>query len=188
MNALVIADRPPGTPILETITLNKIDVIITLGDLDYFMLAELEKIHDIPKIGIYGNHDSGLYMEKLGISNLHLKTVSIGGLLFGGFEGSHRYKESQTAKMYTQEESVQLLRDFPKVDVFIAHSPPFGINDDQTDAAHIGLQGLLEYLDRSHPRYFLHGHVYQNDITVDHWEGTEMIYVYKDRIVSLVQS
>jgi len=111
-------------------------LICTLGDLDYFSLQELEKVTNIPKIGVYGNHCSGNYFDSLGIHNLHLNTFKHTRLVFGGFEGSICYKESAYAKMYTQEEAEEMLKDFPAVDVILAHSPPYGINDEPNSSSH----------------------------------------------------
>lgn len=94
-------------------------------------------------------------MNDLGIINLHLNTFNLKGITIGGFEGSIKYKESAYAKMYTQEDSLALLKDFKAVDLLITHSPPFGIHDHQ-DLAHIGLQGILEYLKKNNPQYMIH--------------------------------
>ena len=95
MKILAIADRPPKKSICETVLEEKIDLIITLGDLEYTQIAELKYIKDIPKIGVYGNHCTPGYMELLDITDLHLKTTTINGLTFGGFDGSHRYKKDE---------------------------------------------------------------------------------------------
>ncbi len=185
MKILAIADRPPKNSIRETVLKENIDLIITLGDLEYMQIAELDFIKDIPKIGVYGNHCTPGYMEQLGIMDLHLKTVELNGLTFGGFEGSHRYKKDEFAKMYTQEEALELMIDFPHVDVFIAHSPPASINDED-DPAHQGLLALRHYLDRCKPKYFLHGHTYPTqENLVTEYNGTQIIYVTADRIVDL---
>lgn len=186
MKILAIADRPPKKSIGEIVLGEQIDVIITLGDLEYTEIAELAYIKDIPKIGVYGNHCTPGYMELLGITDLHLKTVTINGLTFGGFEGSHRYKKDEFAKMYTQEEALGLMVDFPYVDVFIAHSPPAGINDED-DPAHQGLLALRHYLDRCKPRYFFHGHTYPiQENVVTEYVGTQIIYITADQIVDLI--
>ena len=157
-----------------------------MGDLDYFALHELEKISDIPKLGVYGNHCSGNYFDSLGIINMHLQTFDYKGLRFGGFEGSIRYKESKYAKMYTQAEATQLLADFPAVDVMLAHSPPFGINDEPDSTSHQGLIALKEYIEINKPKYFLHGHTYPNTANlVSKYQETNIIYVFGDKVVEL---
>ncbi len=187
MKILVIADRPPREKIKVTLENNKdIELICTLGDLDYFSLRELADIHDIPKIGVYGNHCSGTYFEELGIQNMHLQTFRFKGLTFGGFEGSVRYKNDPYAKMYTQEEASKLLADFPHVDVMLTHCPPYGINDEPGELAHEGFHALRKYLDEKNPHYLLHGHTYPREETmVTKYKNTNIIYVYEDKIITI---
>lgn len=185
MKILALADRPPKESIKKLVEDNDIELICTLGDLDYFILRDLELVKDIPKMGVYGNHDSGTYFEPLGIINLHLKTFEYKGWFFGGFEGSLRYKPSGGI-MYDQEEAIELLKDFPYVDVFLAHSPPYGINNDFSDPAHTGLIALRNYLETKKPKYFLHGHTYlQEGELITKFMKTEIIYVYGDKVIEL---
>lgn len=186
MNILAIADRPPRRSIKQTLSENKIDVIVTLGDLEYSEIRELADITNIPKLGVYGNHCSGMYFDELGIKNMHLSTFEYGGLTFGGIEGCVRYKESKYAKMYTQEEASEMLVNFSHVDVMLVHCPPYGINDDTTDPAHTGYKALLEYMAVQEPRYLLHGHTYPSyDTLVKKWRNTNIEYVYEDRVLIL---
>ena len=186
MKILAISDRKPKQSIKELVNEHNVEIIITLGDLTYFDLIELKDINKIPKIGVYGNHDSGKYFEELGILNLHLNIFDYNGLKFGGFQGSVRYKENPYAIMYTQEEALELLKDFPHVDVFCAHSPPYGINDDPNDLAHTGLIALRKYIEEKRPSYFLHGHTYpqENEITQKYLETT-IIYVFGEKIIEI---
>lgn len=188
MNILIIADRPPSHPLKEFISINRVELLITLGDLGQHQLSELELIDDIPKIGVYGNHDSGMYFEPLGIQNLHLTTTSINGITFGGFEGCVRYKSSGNL-MYTQEEATKLMNDFPKVDIFISHCPPFGINDDSSDIAHTGFIALKNYIEQHQPMYLFHGHTYPsaNNIIKQHGD-TNIEYVFGDKLFSILNN
>ncbi len=186
MKILAIADRPPKNSIKDQVADENIDLVVTLGDLEYTQIAELESITNIPKIGVYGNHCTPGYMEQLGIVDMHMKTIEVDGITFGGFEGSHRYKKDQFAKMYSQDEAIELMRDLPYVDVFIAHSPPAGINDEE-NPAHQGLLALRNYLDQKQPKYFIHGHTYptQENI-VERYKNTNIIYVTADKTIELV--
>lgn len=186
MTILAIADRPPKTPIKITLATQPIDLICTLGDLDLFSLRELEDITTIPKFGVYGNHCSGTYFDDLGIKNMHLQIFKYQGWIFGGFEGSIRYKNSQTAKMYSQEEANELLNNFPPVDVMLAHSPPYGLNDDPRELPHTGLIALRTYIEQKKPKYFLHGHTYPSEQElITHYRETKIIYVFQDKIIEL---
>jgi hypothetical protein len=184
MKILAIADRPPKTPLRETMDVEQPALIVTLGDLDMYDLRGLDAITSIPKIGVYGNHCSGNYFGDYGIENMHLHTIEIGGVLFGGFEGSIRYKKGD-APMFTEEEATELLKDFPYVDVMLAHSPPKGIHDED-DPAHQGLQALRDYVERVQPKYFLHGHTYVSTGTQEDMLGTtKVVHVYADQILNL---
>lgn len=186
MKILALADRPPREKITDIISKNHVDIICTLGDLEKKYIYDLENITKIPKLGVYGNHDSGNYFEPLGITNMHLKTFEFEGIVFGGFEGCVRYKNSKHAIMYSQEEAKNLLKDFPRVDVMLVHSPPYGINDEQEELSHQGFIGLRDYIEQKKPRYLLHGHTYPNeDNIIKKFMDTEIIYVYKDKIIEL---
>lgn len=185
MKALVIADRGPNLDFQKTISENNIDIVITLGDLERHDLIYLTQVTTIPKIGVYGNHCSGNYMQELGIANMHMSTWRYKGLTFGGFQGCVRYKENPDAIMYTQEEASQMLSYFPPVDIFICHCPPRGINDEE-EVAHQGFDGLRGYIDRTPPQVLLHGHTYPTEDTMIRQHGnTRIEYVHKWRIVDL---
>jgi Icc-related predicted phosphoesterase len=186
MQILAIADRAPRESIPSILAKNQVDLIVTLGDLDQYMIQDLEDIPNIPKLGVYGNHDSGTYFEPLGIRNMHLTTYEFGGLVFAGFEGSVRYKSDPYAKMYTQEEADALLGDFPPVDIMLTHCPPNGIND-EPELAHQGFRALRKYIEEKQPRYLLHGHTYPTeDKLVKKFQNTEILYIYEDRLIQLV--
>ena len=186
MRILAIADRPPRRLIRDIIAETPVDLIVTLGDLESQDLRGLDMITNIPKLGVYGNHCSGNYFDGLGITNMHLNTFTHKGITFGGFEGCVRYKESAYAIMYTQEEADALLKNFPRVDVILAHCPPLGVNDDQTDIAHTGYRALATYIEEMNPGYLFHGHTYpkENEL-VKKYLNTKIVYVYQDAIIEI---
>ncbi|HUB94070.1 MAG TPA: metallophosphoesterase [Verrucomicrobiae bacterium] len=185
MNVLTIADRRPKLDIVKFVQANNIQLIITLGDLTREDILQLEQITEIPKIGIYGNHDSGNYMQELGIWDMHLKTWAYQGLKFGGFQGCVRYKDNPDAIMYTQAEAQQMLAGFPKVDVFISHCPPRGINDEE-EVTHQGFDAFRTYLDTEQPKVWLHGHTYPTEeVVIQHHGPTRIEYVYEYKLLTL---
>ncbi|MFA5134518.1 MAG: metallophosphoesterase family protein [Patescibacteria group bacterium] len=186
MKLFVIADRPPRRPIRAILSENQVDAICTLGDLTLQDIRQLEDVAGIPKVGVYGNHDSGTYMSSLGIENLHLATATVKGIVFGGFQGSVRYKPGEHI-MYTQEQAMELLVGFPHVDVMLTHAPPYGIHDEPDDPVHQGFRALNDYIAVQHPRYLLHGHTYapEHDRTAT-VGSTKVIFVYQDAIVDIV--
>lgn len=185
MIILAIADRRPTRSLIEIVCTQPIDVICTLGDLEYSDIKELAQITHIPKLGVYGNHCTPWYFTDLGIQNMHLQTQSYQGLVFGWFEWCVRYKPSSYAKIYTQEESQSLLSQMPKVDIMLCHCPPYGINDDTQDISHTGFLGLKEYMDNQHPKHLLHGHTYPHEqwnLTTQ-YHTTAIHYVYEEKVV-----
>jgi Icc-related predicted phosphoesterase len=185
MKILAIADRNPGIDIAQTVADEHIDLIVTLGDLERHDLLGLLQAPTTPKIGVYGNHDSGNYMTELGIIDLHRKAGTFQNTSFGGLQGCVRYKDNPDAIMSTQEETWQLLKDFPYVDVFITHCPPRGVNDEE-ELAHQGFDALRDYVQKIKPKYLLHGHTYPTEETVVKTFGeTEIVYVHKYNILTI---
>lgn len=186
LKLLAIADQRPQQSLTQMVQQHTPDIIVTLGDLDMFEIRDLQNISDIPKLGVYGNHCSGMYFDSLGITNMHLQTVDMLGVTFGGFEGCVRYKESRTAKMYTQEEASELLSTFPHVDVMLVHCPPYGVNDEPDDVTHQGFRGLRSYVEQEQPKHLLHGHTYPTaDTMVRQLGQTQIHYVAGAQIVTL---
>ena len=185
MNILALADRRPKIDIPAVVEANGIDLIVTLGDFTIEDILAVKLVTAIPKIGVYGNHDSGTYMPALGIWDMHLMTWDFNGLKFGGFQGCVRYKRDPDALMYTQEEADRMMAGFPPVDVFLSHCPPRGINDED-EIAHQGFDGLREYVDRVRPAILMHGHTYPTDDTVVTQHGpTRIEYVNEHKFISL---
>lgn len=185
MNILAIADRRPKISIPDVVRDSNVELIITLGDLTVEDIIQLKEVNDIPKIGVYGNHDSGMYMPGLGIWDMHLKIWDYKGLRFGGFQGCVRYKDNPDAIMYTQQEARQLMANFPAVDVFLCHCPPRGLNDEE-ETAHQGFEALREYIEQQPPRLLLHGHTYPSEETVIRQHGmTRIEYIYECNLVTV---
>jgi Icc-related predicted phosphoesterase len=181
LRALALADERPYVP-LERLLERNVDIVLCLGDLTRADLEPLAGVQ-LPKLGVHGNHDDGGEFTGLGIESVHLRRVEIAGLCFGGFSGSHEY-HAEPRYTWSQKKASKLLRKLGHVDVLLAHSPPLGINDDTDDPAHVGLQGLREYVERERPAMVLHGHTYP-PLAVERFEGTEVRHVRGHRFVTL---
>ena len=131
-----------------------------LGDLDRAWIEPLMSL-DIPRYGVHGNHDPEHVLRELEIEDLHLRRTQVGG-------GHHGRPASRAAcatatgatHQYTQREASRLAKRLPAADVLLCHCPPLGINDDPDDPAHIGFEGLRDWVDRHQPRHILHGHTH----------------------------
>jgi Icc-related predicted phosphoesterase len=158
MRALVLADKPP--PMDPALMARKLhaDVVITLGDLDRAWIESLATLR-IPRVGVHGNHDEENLLQELEVRDLQGQSVQVGRLTIAGFEGCVKYGRGGEHQ-YTQRQASKLARKLPGAEVLICHCPPAGINDDPDDPAHVGFEGLRDWVERHHPRHILHGHVH----------------------------
>ena len=70
--------------------------------------------------------------------------------------------------------------------MLISHCPPLGINDDPDDPAHVGFEGLLDWVERHEPRHLLHGHTHPVGGRVDERFGaTRVHWISGARVVQL---
>jgi Icc-related predicted phosphoesterase len=183
MRLLALADCPPHADPLELARQAHVDAVVCLGDLDPAWIESLDRVK-VPKLGVYGNHDDD-YMEAFGIENLHLKRESLHGSSFCGFEGCVRYKPSGE-RQYTQKQAEKLAARLPAADVLLCHCPPYGVNDDPEDPAHIGFHALREWVDVHHPKVILHGHTHPiPGMVMKRLDGTRVVYVKGAKVIDL---
>jgi Icc-related predicted phosphoesterase len=158
-----------------------IEMILSCGDLPYEYLEFLISMLNVPLYYVPGNHDArynphDCSEQAQGCDNLDKRVIRIKGLNLAGLGGSIRYKplppnQYTQAEMYTRLISFlpgllqQRIRTHDPLDIMIAHSPPFGIHDDN-DPAHVGFLAFRDFIRVFKPRYFLHGHtpVYKSNL------------------------
>jgi uncharacterized protein len=183
---------------------NDVELIIGCGDLPYPYLENIVTYLNVPLLYVPGNHDLNhsqndpkTYAQ--GGSNLDLKLARIKTFLIGGFGGCIQYKPNGT-NQYTQTEAYfRAFKMLPRLmlnrlqygrslDIFITHSPPFGIHDEESQA-HTGLKAINWLLNIAKPRYHLHGHThfYRRNISpseTDHKE-TRIINVHPYKVLDV---
>ena len=199
LKVLSVSDRIDLT-LLEKDTYEKfkdVDLILSCGDLPYYYIEKLFQLYEVPVLYVRGNHDprveygkSGPLYGPRGAIDLHNRIVVLNDLIFAGFEGSLPYKEGPF--LYSQAEMWRyVLGMVPRllwkkivygryVDVVIAHSPPFGIHD-QDNNVHGGFKAFRWLIKTFKPAYFFHGHIhiYTDDETVESIsEKTKVINTY----------
>lgn len=177
MQILIIAD---DESLLESLPDCHADVLISCGDVPDRLILECSKRSSCAQIlAVKGNHDSSGDFSQ-GITDLHLNTIKIGDIKFGGFAGAWRYKPVGNF-LFDQSEVNRLLPMFPAVDIFVAHNSPRGIHDREDDV-HFGFEGFVRYIDRVQPKFFLHGHQHLNSETQRN--GTSVIGTYGSRLIT----
>ncbi len=174
-------------------------MVISCGDLSYYYLEYIVSSLDVPLYFVRGNHakeiEYGVAGERKapwGAVDLHkkVKRDPDSGLILAGIEGSLRYRPGnyQYSQFHMWLMVLQLvpallwnkLRYGRFLDVFISHSPAWGIHD-QKDRAHQGIKAFYWLIKTFQPDYHFHGHVhiYRPDVVTETLVGkTHVVNTY----------
>ncbi|MBI4872399.1 MAG: hypothetical protein HY814_12635 [Candidatus Riflebacteria bacterium] len=156
MKILHICDAPDQLMDLNDLAKEKIDLVLSSGDLPRPIYARVRSaLGDVPVYGVHGAHDAPSDLQPT--EDLHLRVVEVGGLKFGGFQGSWRYKPGGRY-LYSDNEVAVALERYSGVDVFVTHNPPALIGHEILDDVHNGFTSFVEYCARFNVRYLFHGH------------------------------
>ncbi len=178
LNILVIADDDSLLGALDCI---HPDILISCGDLHEGAILRMARHYGARHIlAVRGNHDSAAPFPDP-IIDLHLKSVTIEGITFGGFAGAWRYKPVGH-HLYEQWDVATAMRGFQPVDVFVAHNSPAGIHE-RDRHVHQGFGAFGDYIDRAQPQLFIHGHQHLNLLTVR--DQTKILAVYGEKLVTI---
>jgi Icc-related predicted phosphoesterase len=157
-----------------------IDFILSLGDNPIQVLNDVYERYRKPIYAVKGNHDSSAPLPDF-VIDVHFKVICERNWLIGGWEGVPQFKDEGTG-MFDDFIASDHLRSFPRVDVFLCHSPLLG-KTDLDDPAHRGSQAILDYVTEKQPKYLFHGHVHQEMACVV--GETKVVSVYGHKVVHL---
>lgn len=148
--------------------ITQIDVIFTLGDIEYRdfeIINNHPQLGKIKKYGLLGNHDYFSVLKDCGVESIHGQKIELNGISFTGMYGSIRYK-SQNTPMFTDEESIQIATLLPDCDIFLTHDKAkvkeWDENKSRWSFAHSGMFGIGNYIKEQKPVYHIHGHLHEN--------------------------
>jgi len=183
-----------------------VSLAVGCGDLPYYYLEYIQSVMNVSLVYVHGNHDpereylsdGSVVTGPMGGVNLHGQTYRSKNLLLAGLEGSIRYREGLF--QYSQQQMwmnvfVHLvprllgnrLRYGRYLDIFVAHSPPYGIHNGD-DRIHVGFHAFLWLLKVFKPRYMVHGHrhVYNpTEITYTKFHQTHIYNIYPYKILDI---
>lgn len=179
------------------------DLVVGCGDLPYYYLEYIVTMLMVPVVYVHGNHDKPQHMADgrvvtapEGCISVEDRVVEVNGLLVAGLGGSMRYRPRSPFQYSEAEMTWRVLRLVPKllwnrlrhgrfVDIFVTHSPPYGVHDGG-DLPHRGFRGFIIFLRLFKPRYMLHGHkhVYRRDTATNtRVHHTAVVNVYPNRVI-----
>jgi uncharacterized protein len=181
-----------------------VELLLGCGDLPFEYLEFLVSSFNVPLLYVPGNHDPRFFPSNPaaradGCENIDRQVVQVKGLSIAGLGGSIQYRPG-AVNQYTQSDMwmraaglapallwSQLSRG-RVLDIMIAHSPPFGIHDDD-DQPHTGFKAFVSLIKTFQPRYFLHGHTlaYKNNLDDSHTmlKGTQVININPYRVIDV---
>jgi Icc-related predicted phosphoesterase len=175
-----------------------VEAVISCGDLPFDYLEYIVTFLGVPVYYVLGNHDPGPDGPEYpgGCTPLDGRVVeAAGGLVLAGLSGSALY--SGGPNQYTERQmrrraralSVRIrcrtLVGHKKPGIFVSHSPPFGLGD-QEDVAHVGFESFVKLIGRHEPPLWLHGHVHlygPDQERVRQKGDTRIVNVYGHRII-----
>ncbi len=183
-----------------------VDMVLSCGDLPYYYLEYIVTMLNVPLLYVHGNHDPPIEYSSsgrqltgpAGCINVHGRLVREKELSVVGLQGSIRYKPEGKYQYTDSEMWGQVLKMTPalllnrlftgrRMDILLAHSPPYGIHNGR-DWTHVGFKSFLWLMRRFKPRYLIHGHrhVYNPlETTQTQYEQTMVINVYHYKILEI---
>lgn len=177
--------------------LDDYDLLISCGDLRAQYLSFLVTMTKVPLLYVHGNHDGG-YEKKPpeGCDCIEDKLVVYKGLRILGLGGSPCYNGGP--HQYTEREMrwrifklKWKIRKHKGVDIVVSHAPLAGVGD-ADDFAHRGFYEFLRFVDKYHPKYWLHGHVHLNygidQTRVREYGGTKVINACERYVLEIPDS
>lgn len=188
MRILAIADETDPSLSVARLREMKPDLVVSCGDLDLEYIDFVSSAANASLVFVPGNHDADLTPKKdivpgrldfaatwggpgpdesgevPGI-NVDGQIVTIKDLTIAGLGGSIRYNEGPN--QYTDREMTRRARRLRRqarlfrrpVDLFLAHSPPFGLGDDG-EGPHRGFESFIPLIEALQPKLMLHGHIH----------------------------
>ena len=156
-----------------------VDMVISCGDLPIWYLEFISSALNVPCLLVKGNHDKHeigehgvIHSDAAGWVNLDRRRVREGGLVLAGLQGCMRYTLDSLFQYEQREQQLRALTLAPAMalprlmrgrgmDIFVTHSPPYGIHDG-VDRAHIGFSAFNWLISAFRPRLMLHGHQHRN--------------------------
>ena len=170
------------------------DLIISCGDLKPQYLSFLVTLTRVPLLYVHGNHD-GIYETHPpeGCDCIEDDLVIYKGLRILGLGGTpryspgpHQYSEAQMRwRIFKLKWKILKHRG---VDIVVSHAPLAGVGDGD-DFAHRGYYEFLRFVDKYHPKYWLHGHVHMrygiDNTRVREYNGTKVINVCERYVLDI---
>ena len=171
-----------------------VDLVISCGDLPAVYLEHIVTLANVPLLYVQGNHDTAYDRHAPeGCVSIDGQIRDFRGLRVMGLGGSIRYNDHvhgfTEAEMGRQAARLTLLAQATGgVDVIVTHAPARGYGDLE-DLPHRGFEAFNRLLERTRPRYLVHGHVHLNygriERVREHACGTTIVNAFGSHVIEI---
>lgn len=171
-----------------------VDLIVSCGDLPARYLEHIVTLANVPLLYVQGNHDTAYDRHAPeGCVSIDGHIRDFRGLRVMGIGGSIRYNDQvhgfTEAEMGRQAARLTLLAQATGgVDVIVTHAPARGYGD-LDDLPHRGFEAFNRLLERTRPRYLVHGHVHLNygriERVREHACGTTIVNAFGSHVIEI---
>ena len=171
-----------------------IDLIVSCGDLPAVYLEYIVTFANVPLLYVPGNHDTAYDRHAPeGCVSIDGHLRDFNGLRIMGLGGSVRYNDQVYG--FTEPEMARraarlalLAQASGGVDLIVTHAPVRGYGD-LDDLPHRGFDALGRLLERTCPRYLVHGHVHLTygriERVREHPCGTTIVNAYGSHVIEI---
>lgn len=182
------------------------DLVLSAGDMPGEVLEFVATKTRVTPLYVFGNHASGYVRDPQsdeprppgGCTNVHMRVVSVAGLLVVGIEGSLRYRDGP--HQYTQADYRHMvMRLAPRllwnhrrhgraIDVLLTHAAPRGPHEGD-DHVHQGVAAFNMFHRLFKPKLHVHGHVHLSGANAPRCyvtdEGVRVVNAYEFALVDV---
>jgi len=173
--SLVLDDYSKGKKIIDELSLLGKEVYIIPGNWDFTVKSPAERTAGLelvtyPRII---NQKSNLHYINRNFRKIkNLNILFFGNMVTAGaYTENGTFEEKKVQKFYkkNKNETEQLFKYVnKKIDILLAHYPPFGYfdkvkfkGDNPMKGKHVGFKGYTEFIKKNQPRLFICGHMHE---------------------------
>ena len=107
---------------------------------------------------------------------LHGSLIEVNGYEFFGIGGGIPITPFGTWSYdFSEEQSLELLKDLPEGGILISHSPPFGLLDTASTGRHLGSTSIREMVEKRSPRLVVCGHIHESSGKMIRFLNTDIV-------------
>ena len=107
---------------------------------------------------------------------LHGNQTEINGITFFGIGGGIPITPfGSWSYDFSEEQSLELLKDCPEHCVLVSHSPPYGLLDLSSGGKHLGSMSIRSIVEKKSPLLVVCGHIHESAAKITRFRQTDIV-------------